>query len=455
MADSWRGIHGRLAAFAMLASLCAAAVFSLAAAAPVSPDAGGPGIFVSTRGDNRNDGSSPGRALRTIAAGLARARPGDTVQIEGGTYREQVVTVRPGDQDAEIVLRSFNGIARIDGSALKWSSGRNQNQGLVELRHPFIRMVGLAVVNSRNTGILLDASDLTVEDCLVAETRLHGISTETRHQTRPGDEPGAMIRRITLRGNTVERAALAGRSQAVSLIADGFLVSGNTVRDSPKEGIDIWLGSRRGSVEGNTIYGNAAVGIYVDGAAYVSITRNTVYSNLSGIGISSEDARYNTHDIWVFNNIVRDNRRDGVFLWDDDRKAGFRGSQNVLIAHNTLLRNGTGLRFSGGGNSGWAIGNLGYSSEQDVFFDPRHSRSVLLSGNVWLASPAGFVSLPRLDLHLGAQSLAIGRATAIPPITTNPAINALISKDFDGNFRPAQGADAGAFQYRRAAPAGT
>lgn len=406
------------------------------------------GIYVSTRGDNRNDGSSRDRPLRTIAAALGRARAGNTVFIEGGTYREQVVTIRAGAPGAEIVLRSFDGTARIDGTALKWAAGRNQNQGLVELRHPFVRLAGLAVVNSRNTGILLDASDLTVEDCYIADTRLHGISTETSHQTRAGANRDAMIHRITIRSNTVERAALAGNSQAISLIADGFTISGNTVRNSPKEGIDIWLGSRRGNVEGNTVYGNSAVGIYVDGAAYVSITRNVVYGNLSGIGVSSEDTRYSTHDIWVFNNIVRDNRRDGIFLWDKERHPGFRGSQAVLIAHNTLVGNGTGLRFSGSGNTGWAIANLAYSNESNVVLDPRYTNSVVLAGNVWLAAPEGFISVAGRDFHLAGGSPAIRKGVAIPAIVSDPEIKKRISADYDGNARPAgDGADAGAFQY--------
>ena len=255
--------------------------------------------------------------------------------IEGGTYAEQVVTMRGGLPGAEITLRSYNGRAIVDGSKFGWN--RDQNRALIELRHPFVRLDGLDVAHSRTTGILLAASDLTIANCHVADIQLHGISTETSFQTRASGGGGAMIRRIAIIDNEIERTALGGNSQALSLIADGFRISGNRVHDNQAEGIDIWLGARRGEVTGNTVFRNAAVGIYVDGAAYVSISGNRVYANKSGIGVSSEDVRYDTHDIAVFNNLVWDNTRNAVFVWDDDRRPGLRGSQKVLIAHNTLI----------------------------------------------------------------------------------------------------------------------
>jgi len=405
-------------------------------------------LYVSTRGDDSRDGATSGTALRTVSAALARARAGTTVRIEGGTYYEQVVTRAGGAPGAEITIRSHNGTAVIDGSTQAWAPGGNQNQGLFELRHPHVRLEGLKVVNSKNTGILLAADNLTVEACEVSETRLHGVSTETSRQTNWRGRRGTMIRNIVLRGNTVARAALGRNSQAVSLIAEGFLVADNTVRDSPVEGIDIWLGARRGEVTGNRVYGNGAAGIYVDGASYVRVHRNVVYRNRSGIGVSSEDANYATHDVWVYNNLVYDNAEAGCFLWDDRVLPGHRGVQKVLFAHNTLVGNRHSFYLSGEGNTGAILNNLGQSAAESVWNESKGS-SVRLGGNVWLPSVSGFAGAPRKDFRLTARSPAVDKGSRVTPFADDRGARFEIGSDFDGASRAAGRApDAGAYEYR-------
>lgn len=405
-------------------------------------------IHVSTRGSDANDGASPDTPLRNISTAAGRAVPGTTVLIEGGTYFEQVVTKAGGLAGQEIVFRSFDGTAVVDGSTQGWSPGGNQNQGLFELRHPFVRLVGLKVVNSKNTGILLDADGLTVDGCEVAGTQRHGISTHTSRQTNYPGLAGTMIRDVTLRGNVVWRAALAGNAQAVSLIADGFVVSGNTVRDNPKEGIDIWLGAKHGEVTGNTVHGNSAPGIYVDGASYVRVHGNRVFNNSKGIGVSSEDANYPTRDVWVYNNVVYDNRGAGCFVWDDGSDPGYKGSQDVLIAHNTLVGNSPSVYLSGENNSAEIVNNLGfttgasvYSSAVDSSFNTHH--------NVWLRSLAGFADAANKDFRLTASSAALDRGGPVPYFYDDLGNAFTVATDFDGQPRVAGPApDAGAFEYR-------
>ena len=73
-----------------------------AAAVPVVVTSSGTGgappnaLHVSTRGSDANDGATPETALRSISAAAARAVPGTTVLVEGGTYFEQVVTKAGG-----------------------------------------------------------------------------------------------------------------------------------------------------------------------------------------------------------------------------------------------------------------------------------------------------------------------------------------------------------------------
>ena len=408
-----------------------------------------PGLYVSVSGNDRQDGTSPAKALRTISAALSRARPGDTVYVGPGTYREQVVTQRAGAPGAEITIRGVGGKAVIDGSTLNWEAGKSQNQALVELRHPFVRVVNLTVQNSKNTGILLAADDLTVEDSKVLETQLHAISTDTSRQTNYHDTDESMIRRIVLKNNVIERASLDGNSQALSLIADGFLVTGNTVHSSMREGIDIWLGSRRGEVVGNTVYGNRATGIYVDGAAYVKIHRNVVFGNGSGIGVSSEDKDYTTHHIWVYNNIAYDNTNAGCFLWDDKWRPGYKGVQSVLIAYNTIARNKFAISVAGENNSARIYNNLGFSKESNVD-DEGVNSSVSFRGNVWLTAASGFVAADRHDFRLTKQSSAIDKGIALSSVSDGAGGTFLIDSDFEGLGRiDGRNPDAGAFEYHR------
>jgi parallel beta-helix repeat protein len=404
-------------------------------------------LYVSTHGDDRSDGLSPERALRTISEAMSRARPGVTVYLEEGRYSEQLVTRRGGAPGAAITVTSLNGPAIIDGSALR-RADRDQNEALVELRHPFVRLVGLDIANSRNTGILLAANDLTVENCIVSNTELHGISTDTDLQTNNNSATGEMISRAVLKNNVIERAALSGRGQAVSLIADGFILSGNTVRDSPKEGIDVWLGARHGEIAGNNVYGNDAPGIYIDGASDIRIHDNRVYWNRSGIGVSSEDVHYATHGIWVFNNLVYDNSETGCFLWDDERRPGHKGVQDVVIAYNTFVGNKNSLYLAGENDTADIFNNLGYSTDDSVV--NRASRSsVYARGNVWLSKVMGFVAPRKGDFRLTAKSPAIGKGVAIQQ-PVDPSVS--MAADFAGRPRNSGRPDAGAFEY---VPGGT
>lgn len=405
-------------------------------------------LYVSTRGSDANSGGSPDTALRTISAAAGLATPGTTVLIEGGSYFEQVVTKNGGVAGQEIEFRSFNGTAVIDGSTQSWTPAGNQNQGLVELRHPFVRLEGLRIMNSKNTGVLLDADNLTVEGCEVADTQRHGISTHTSRQTNYPGLAGTMIRNTVVRNNLVRRAALSGRGQAVSLIADTFLVAGNEVRDNPREGIDIWLGATHGEVVDNVVHGNAAPGIYVDGASYVRIHRNTVFGNSKGIGVSSEDLNYGTHDIWVYNNVVYDNAGPGCFIWDDRAAPGYKGSQNVLLAHNTLVGNNPSIYLSGEDNTAEIMNNVGYRSGASVYSSAVNS-SFHTHDNVWLTSATGFVDPGGRNFRLTSASQALDKGAPVPVFRDNLGNTFTIPADFDGLQRLVNGApDAGAFEYR-------
>jgi parallel beta-helix repeat protein len=406
-------------------------------------------LYVSTSGSDSNNGLTASTAFRTLAAACAHATYGMTVYIGAGTYQEPLLPQCDGAQGQGITFTSYNGPVVIDGSTQTWVPGSNQNQGLVELRHPYLTIDGLTITNSPDTGIVLGANDLTVEGCTVSNTQRHGISTDTKFQAvSPGT--GTVLQNITLENNTVSNVVLKGQGagQAISLCADGFLVSGTTVEDSMTEGIDIWLGARHGEVTGNTVLGNHSTGIYVDGAAYIRIDANTVYNNGAGIGVSSENPNYATHDIWVFNNVVHDNAGAGIYLWDSPTNPGFHGSQNVLITNNTLVNNKTSIYLAGDGNTAQIMNNLCYTTGKQLFNVATKS-TFSIHNNVYLADLSGFVSAATFNYQLLPTSPAIDQGAPIPTFSDDLGNIFTVATDFAGQSRVVNGLpDAGAFEYQ-------
>ncbi|MDB5097901.1 MAG: hypothetical protein JWM80_2322 [Cyanobacteria bacterium RYN_339] len=407
-------------------------------ATPTPAPAGGAALYVAPSGADTNPGTQAA-PLRTLAAAAAKATPGTTVHLGAGTYYEQLTSKTAGAAGQEIVFAGDPG-AVIDGSQFTWVRGSNQNQGLVQLNHPYTRVKGLKVVNSKNSGVVLNADHLAVEGCEIAQVDRHGISTNTGRQTNWPGLVGTMIKDATLAGNNVHHCTLLGNGsgQAISLIADGFLVTGNDVHDNQDIGIDVWLGAANGQILGNTCHANLlSSGIYLDGVSNVRIAGNRVYGNKTGIGISSEDVHYKTQHVWVVDNLVYDQAQSGCFVWDNTAAPGFAGCQDVQFIHNTVVANKTAFYFAGSGNGVQVFNNLAVGA---ATFDESTGSTTALHDNVWLAAASGFANYAARDLHLVAGSPAIDKGVATPAF----ADGYLLTTDFAGTVRRLP--DAGAYE---------
>ncbi|MBM3271280.1 MAG: right-handed parallel beta-helix repeat-containing protein [Candidatus Sericytochromatia bacterium] len=398
-----------------------------------------PDLYVAADGSDTHSGRVPERPLRTLGAAAARAGAGTTVHVGPGTYHEKLVTRSGGSPGRPLEFVGQGAV--VDGSRLPGPPERDQNVGVVELRHPHVRFAGFTVRNAGNTGIVLGADHLTVEDCEVAYTRRHAISTDTGHQVAAG---GRIIRHVALRANRIHDAVLAGNGygQAISLIADEFEIAGNELYANRDIAIDVWLGARHGAVRDNHIHDNAGqTAIYVDGAEFVRIHGNRIHHNKHGIGVSSEDGRYATRHVWIHDNLVYDNAGHACFIWDRDV-----GAQDVLFAHNTLVRNGLAFRFAGRDNTARVISNLAAASGAP----PESAGSgtaATFAGNVWLAAPVGFEDAERGDFRLTASSPAIDRGAPVTHPADDLGRRIDLSRDHAGRDRTADGRpDAGALE---------
>ncbi len=87
-------------------------------------------FFVGVDGNDRAEGTSPARAIRTIQKALKKARPGDTVVLLPGIYYQDFQSVRAGTQSAPIRIVGRPGtIVKGGGKAY-----------IISLRHSFIEL---------------------------------------------------------------------------------------------------------------------------------------------------------------------------------------------------------------------------------------------------------------------------------------------------------------------------
>jgi hypothetical protein len=86
-------------------------------------------IYVSPKGSDDNPGTSIDAPMRTIQKAVDAAKPGDTVLVRGGTYRETVTTSRSGTAKAPSqsgITRTRRGRQRHDPVAGEWTPVENE-----------------------------------------------------------------------------------------------------------------------------------------------------------------------------------------------------------------------------------------------------------------------------------------------------------------------------------------
>ena len=276
-----------------------------------------------------------GAEYSTIQAGLDAARPGDTVDVQAGTYNERVSFPRSGTAGKYITLRGEPG-AIIDGAGLfKKLTGI---RGLVYIENrSFVKVIGFTIRNAvkssgkifqagiwvRGAGSFIEIRNNKVSNIVncTSESGCHGIAVYGTNGTTP-------LSHVTVDGNEVT-ACKTGWSESMAFNGnvEDFVVSHNRVHDNDNIGID-FIGfegecptpaldqARNGVCTDNVVYnitsyGNPAYGkdrcadgLYVDGGKNITIERNKVDNCDIGIELASEHRGKSTEGITVRNNFV-------------------------------------------------------------------------------------------------------------------------------------------------------
>ena len=87
-------------------------------------------FVVSPTGNDAHSGTTQ-QPIRTISSGARRAKPGDTVLVLEGTYRERIVPFRGGKKGKPIIYRAEKGKrVLVKGSEIWKPEWKNEGKGI-------------------------------------------------------------------------------------------------------------------------------------------------------------------------------------------------------------------------------------------------------------------------------------------------------------------------------------
>jgi len=311
-----------------------------------------------------------GGAYSTIQAGLNAAQPGDTVDVQAGTYNERVTFPRSGTAGKYITLRGEPG-AIIDGTGL--FDTLTGTCGLVYIENrSYVKVIGLTIQNAvkssskifqagiwvRGAGSFIEIRNNTVSN-IVNSTRTsgcHGIAVYGTNGTTP-------LSNVIVDGNEVTRCKTGwSESMVLNGNVENFVVSHNKVHDNDNIGID-FIGfegecptpaldqARNGVCTDNVVYnitsyGNPAYGtdrsadgLYVDGGKNIIIERNKVDNCDIAIELASEHRGKSTEGITVRNNFASRSYQGNLEMGGYAANKG--NAVNCVLVNNTTYQ-GTG-----------------------------------------------------------------------------------------------------------------
>jgi len=278
----------RIAAVVLLltASICHATTYYVAP--PPNGDDGNPGML--------------GAPWATIQHAADTVQPGDTVQVRAGNYAGGYFETS-GTADLPIVLENYPG------------------------ESPSITDDNPTTPDGIN---LEGASYMTVQ----------GFTVNGR--TRAGIR-AVLCEHVTIRGNTMDANGVWG---VLTGFCDDLLIEGNVASNSIEQhGIYVGNSGDRPVIRGNTIFGNNANGIHMNGdisqggdgiISNATVEDNVIFDN--GLGGGSGINCDGVQDSLIRNNLIYDEHASGISLYQIDGGGPSTGNRvlnnTVLIASN-------------------------------------------------------------------------------------------------------------------------
>lgn len=292
----------------------------------VNPDA----LFVSTMGDDTNDGRSREAAFRTITHAASLAEPGETVYVEAGVYAgENVVWANAGTETAQITLEGYDeepgdrpthddfapGVA-FEPDRLPLLDGGDRAEGGIAIRvGDYITVRNLQITNY--------------------EVGINGY----------GSSHGEVHNTYLSTFGVNDDEVYSGKGIIMGSMADHTLVTNSVVINAGAEGIMLYADDSR--IDGCVVYGNVFEGNLNSPDYYMMIKGNSNIIENSRVERQGEQW-HGGHGIGIkgegVDNIIRNNEA-----------VGFRGSSFYLRHRgvmNNLVQDNTARDGADGGGSG-------------------------------------------------------------------------------------------------------
>ncbi len=268
-------------------------------ALPIAADS----VYVSPIGDESNAGDTETAPFGTLAYALCNLRPGQTLYVLPGTYRESVVMGAFGDAGASITIR---GIMQGDQRpVLDGESNRTMGIGLVESTNIIIQNLEFRNYTDEGVNILLGSDFVIRNNLFIANGRastdpdLNGegfginvdgasaVLIEGNQAINNGPNEELQEKHILGMGiNTYElRDSIIRDNDSHDNIGGGILV---------EDSINVLVESNR--ISGNELDANGDYwdgGIWVDGGENITLRGNIITDNHGpGLNLSDEDVQY-------------------------------------------------------------------------------------------------------------------------------------------------------------------
>jgi parallel beta-helix repeat protein len=422
--------------------------------------------YVANSGNDANAGTITA-PFRTITKAATVVAPGDVVNVRGGIHNDLVKINSKGTAAARITFRSYPGEkAILDGTGTAFDTN------LVQIGGDYIDFVGFEVRNSTRIGIEgRGAQNLRIANNDVHHCQRGGIFM-TDSVTRPGTD--FVIENNTVSYNVLQNQYLTatewGQALSVYRTSRSRIVN-NKVFKNYGEGLDFIM-SDYGHAEGNEVYDNFSVNLYLDNARYMTVTRNLVYSTNDrafyrgghpALGISMQNETYEypnlLTDITITNNVVIDGFC-GIYYSDYGRGGGLK---NTTIANNTIYKADWALVWLDPSTHTNTViqNNIFYQINGGEMATQNLGAGVKFASNNWSGGIAGtaasatdVIGDPRM-VQPGALNAAGYKLTSASPLLQRGlSLSAIVKNDYFGNSRLAA-FDIGAHQLSGAAVADT
>lgn len=269
-------------------------------------------------------GAHPGtvhtvRPGQSIQAALAAARPGDTVLVRAGTYRENL----------EITTDRVTLIG--DGARLQAPEVPTPRRCSVAFGIPQ-NVHGICIAGELGPGVpptvVRPVRDVTIRGLTVGRFPSTGIVAF--------GADGVRIAQSDIAGGT-NYGILLSHSSGSEVIGNrlhGASVSGVYIGDSPQA---------RATVRGNRVYDNGFYGVFVRNASTGTISANDIHDNCIGVGLRPNAPEQDAVSDWTVHANRIHHNTGFCDLGEEPHLTGIgvllAGTQNVDVAYNVIDHN--------------------------------------------------------------------------------------------------------------------